>query len=187
MGAERLLRELLGDAVVDQLLQDSSNAEIFEGDPAWIEDLLEARRALPLPEVPAVVSQDLRDLFDQELLVARHEAVLVADSRTDRRLAGVRGEASADGWSLTFVCEAADILLDVWPGQDTVRVEGQVMTHGTEQTAFRAKATGPTSADAHSDRLGRFRFPDLERGDYEFVLSNRRTEIVLQSSLEERS
>lgn len=179
---ERLLRQLLSDDVVDRLRTESTSRALFEGDSTWLKDILRAKATLPLPDVPAIVSQDLRHLFDDALLMQRHQATLVSDSRIDRRLVGVRGDiATSDEWSMTFTCEAADILLDVWVGDTTVDVEGQVMmSHDGETVAFRAQATGPTDRQTATDQLGRFRFENLLTGTYELVLTNQRAEIVVR-------
>lgn len=173
------LGEQLSPEVLEDLrayLESNDNAG---PDDTWLHEVLRAIEALPLSQVPPVVSQDLRDLFDETALLHSHRAVLVTDTRRDRMFVGVRGNSPNDGWSLTYSCEVADILLDVWPAVSGVDVEGQVMTHGGRALAYRASVDGPVTQHADSDQLGRFRFESLAEGSYDLVVSNRRVQIAL--------
>jgi len=154
--------------------------------PRWLNALLEAAEYLPLPEVPPVVGQDLRRVFSGPALPERYRAVLVTDSRTDRRLVGVRGDAGTSGWSLSFTSEVADLVVDVWPAADGgYEVEGQVMPHAVKPSAYRVIARGPQTARAEGDRLGRFRLGKLVPGRYDLAAADGRIEISAAFNLDE--
>lgn len=186
MTNEALLRQLLGDEAVDRLLVESPEDPILAGDSAWLRDLIKARKTLPLPAVQPLVSQDLKDLFDRQLLIEHYEGTLVADSRDVRELAGVRGSTNSESsWTLSYSCEAADIIIDVVPtGAGTVDIDGQVMSHGSGALAYRAAVSGPTAFTTTSDDLGCFRIPQLPLARYDLVLSNRRVEIQIALDLQ---
>ena len=181
----RLLR-LLGPDGMDEAEIDLAGLESGGRMPEWLERLAEAATALPLPEVPAVVSQDLHRMFDVRTFVESQRAVLVRDGRHHRELAGVRGGDASDGWSMTYTSAMADVVLDVWPQCDGSRdIVGHVMAHRAAESAYRAQLNGPTPANVAGDRLGRFRVDCLEAGHYTMVIGNGEIELTLDADLTE--
>ena len=183
---ERRLLRLLGQEGLDNAAVDLAALEDGQELPYWLSQLVIAADALPLPEVPPVVSQDLHHLFESETLVEPHSAVLVRDTRVEKQLVGARGADVAQGWSLTYTSPVADVVLDMWPQHESsIDVVGHVMGHGRTENAYRASLLGPTSVKADSDRLGRFRFQGVLPGSYTLVIDNRQIELTLEVELGE--
>lgn len=180
----RLLR-LLGAEGLRKAQVDLASLE-HEGQlPDWLAQLVAAADALPLPEVPAVVSQDLRRLYESGRLLERHSAVLVRDTRVDRQLAMARGADVAEGWSMTYTSPVADVVLDLWPRSDeTIELVGHVMGHAKTDSAYRATLSGPAEFKVSSDRLGRFRIESVPPGQYEIVIGDGDVEVTLHAEFE---
>lgn len=183
---DRRLLRLLGPDGLEAASVDLARLE-DEGElPEWLRRLVVAAEELPLPEVPAMVSQDLRDIFNSGDLVEPHAGVLVRDTRVDKQLVGARGADVAEGWSMTYTSPVADVVLDVWPQRgEEVEVVGHVMGHGRSETAYRARLTGPVDVAVDTDRLGRFRLRGIAPGSYTLVIANRQVELTLEADLGE--
>lgn len=154
------------------------------GENHWLVRVLEAATDLPLPEVPEVVTQDLKALFPHEGLVLALEAILVSDSRQVSGLVGVRGAPVGQGWSLTYASEAADLVIDIWPaGEGQLEVEGQVMAYGAAESAYRASIRGSRSVDVEGDRLGRFLLGSLPPDRYRLTVGNNKVELTMDLDL----
>ncbi len=179
------LRRLLGPEGLETVGADMDALERDGRLPGWLLRLADAAEELPLPEVPPVVTQDLKRLFDGNALLESQHATLIRDSRYQRDLVGVRGTDAAEGWSMSYTSEMADVVLDLWPQADgTLSLEGQVMAHGAAESAYRAHVTGPVEATAHGDRLGRFRIDSLTPGSYTVVVGNGTIELSLDAELD---
>ena len=178
------LRRLLGDEGLEEAVVDLAALERHSELPEWLARLARAAEALPLPEGPPVVTQDIKRLFDASSLIESQEATLVSDTRFQRDLVGVRGADGVEGWSMTYTSEMADVVLDVWPQDDgTVSLDGQVMAHGAAASAYRAKVNGPSSTSVSGDRLGRFHVESLLPGPYSVIVDNGRIELELRADL----
>ena len=141
-----------------------------------------------MPEVPPVLTQDLKNLMGDTGLAAVYQAQLVSDTRIHREMAGVRGGDASEAWSLSFSSEVADVVVDVWPDESgLIAVEGHVMGHGAASSAYRASAVGPQSVEVEGDRLGRFDLGMLTRGRYELLISNGQVEVSAVLDLEDPS
>lgn len=150
-------------AALEAALRDARN----RGERHWLEDVFEAAEFLPLPEVPPLVTRELKALARPAAALAIHEAELVRDTRIDRSLAGVRGGVHDSGWSLTYASEVADLLIDVWPLESgELALEGQLLPHAELAGAVRATAGGRTTETVGGDELGRFRFDALAADEY---------------------
>ena len=180
MNRDELLRRLariLDDESLHQAVRDLERLDI-DDTTHWLTQIVEAAEALPLPEVPPVLSQDLKNLIAKDRLITAVEAQLVSDTRIDRQLAGVRGAETGEGWSLSFTSEVADLVIDVWPEPSgALAVEGQVMAHGATASAYRASVAGPKSVAVEGDRLGRFDLGQLDPGRYDLTVSNGRIQL----------
>lgn len=187
MDIETILATLRSRVDADELaaLESDIRAAHSRGDRHWLEDLLEAAESLPLPEVPPVVSRDLRNLLRGPTAPESHVAELVRDTRADRSLVGVRGTDVTEGWSLTYASEVADLIVDVWPmSSGAVAVEGQLMPHGGLGGAVRASMSGPATSVVGGDELGRFRFEGLAPGRYRISVDDGRIEVSATVDLE---
>jgi len=183
------LLEILGGVLDEESFQrakhDIDQLDLTD-DSHWLLQVLRAARALPLPEVPPVLSQDLKALMG-DALIAAFDAELVADTRTQRPLVGVRGAGLVDGWSLSFTSEVADLVVDVWPDSSgRFSVEGHVMAYGAAESAYRASATGPQDVEVEGDRLGRFQLGRLEPGRYDLKVFNGQVELTATIDIEEQ-
>ncbi len=137
----------------------------------WLREFLDFSRTHKLHDVPPVVGQSLRQAFRERghgrdaPALRRIQPTLLFDSRSDRRLVGVRGgplPRAGGAIHLAFTSPEADLLLDV-----TMRpaghldLTGQVLVRGGaglpvfETTVV---AGGHTSRSVDGDNLGRFRF-----------------------------
>lgn len=184
----RRLERLFGREAIEGVDADLDSIAKGESLPRWLEDLVTAAEALPLPEVPAVVSQDLHRLFDQAELAESHTATMVRDSRSERDLVGVRGADGGEGWTLSYTSPVADVVIDVWPEPDgSRRVEGQVLGHGAFTSAYRAVVRGPVELSADGDRLGRFDLGGLDPARYTVDLSDGRIRLALDLDLSEET
>ena len=178
----RLERVLGGEELAE--LEVELRAFRSRGERHWIEDFLAAAEALPLPEVPPVLSRDLRSLIEGPKQLESHVAELVRDSRSDRALTGVRGGDSGGGWSLTYTSEVADLVIDAWPQTSgDIVVEGQLMPHGHLAGAVRAKTLGPPPTVVGGDELGRFRFEGLTPTRHELVVDDGLIELTAELEL----
>lgn len=181
---ESKLLRLLGREGFAAAVGDLENLGDGEQLPTWLARLVEAAGALPLPEVPPVVSQELHYMFEGEGLIEPHSAVLVRDTRVDKRMVGARGADVAQGWSLTYTSPVADVVLDVWPTADAeFEVVGHIMGHGGADSAYRVSLTGAGHMKTDSDRLGRFRFDSMSAGSYELVIVNQQAHLTAQVEL----
>ena len=189
MDRDELLNRLARVLDQDSLDRAARDLEAFEnagGDTHWLAQVVEAADRLPLPEVPAILTQDLKNLIADDHLTSVVEARLVSDTRIHRALAGVRGADATDGWSMSFTSETADLVVDVWPkGSGQLAVEGHVMAHGAATSAYRASAVGPHTVQAEGDRLGRFDLGVLPPGRYDLVVSNGLMELSAVLDLED--
>ncbi len=183
---ERLER-LVDAQTYAAIRRDLEAADAAGADASWLAQLLTAAQHLPLPEVPPVLRQELRDMFGERPLPTTHEAVVVFDSRETRDLAGVRGAPTTEGWSLTYTSPVVDVALDVWNEGTSFDVEGHVMAHGEESAAYRAFAVGPTSHRVDGDALGRFRLTGLQTGTYQLQIGNSRFDVSMALDLGEPS
>jgi hypothetical protein len=182
----RRLARLLGPEEVAAAAADLESLEAAGRLPAWLEELARAAETLPLPEVPAVVTQDLRQMFDEAALVELQHATLIRDSRTQPRLAGVRGATGSEGWSMSYTSAAADVVIDVWWQLDgSLNLEGHVMEHHAAESAYRARISGPVEANVDGDRLGRFEVTSLPPGQYTIQVGNGVIELQLEADLGE--
>lgn len=189
MELERLFATLRDKLSEEELtaLEDEISAARSRGERHWLEDILEVAEWLPLPEVPPVVSRVLHSLIEGPRALESHAAELVRDTRRDRSLAGVRGNAVSDDWSLTYTSEIADLVIDVWP-QPTgeIAVEGQLLPHAGLAGAVRASVSGPTTVRVDGDELGRFRFDQLSEDPYRIAVDDGRIEVTAHLDLEIR-
>ena len=188
MDRDELLEELdrrLSREAMASVRRELERCEVT-GEEFWLEKVLRASQTLPMPTVPPMVSQDLRDLFRNDVLISRHPAVMIYDSRT-AELTGVRGADTLEGWSLTYTSEVADIALDVWPQHASLDIDGQVLSHGGELLVWRAEVrsteTGEVTSSADGDHLGCFSLRGVAPGAHELALRNRRHELVLRIDL----
>lgn len=151
----------------------------------WLERLVEAAAALPLVEVPPVLAQALRRQMRGPADVVEHLAVLRSDSRTAGDLVGVRGDESAEGWTWSFACEVADVLVDVWPRNDRrFDLDVQLIASDGERTAFAADLLGDESWTSTSDELGRTSFDGVGAGTYTIRLDCGDDVIVAELTLD---
>ena len=157
-------------AAVEHLLATSADARATE---QWLRETIEVTRRVPLVDRSPLVEQRLRHYFTrwvqaQNVLtrpVPRFTATIVADSRVDRALAGVRGTADLSGAaSLLYGCDVGELALDLRPaGAGTVRLDGQVLLDApTESLYFGVSVVvAGTRETTESDELGRFCFRSL--------------------------
>jgi len=182
----RRLRRLLDAEWMAEAEIDLERLEDAGELPRWLEELVRAADDLPLPDVPDVVRQDLRQMFEDPPLVEVCVARLLRDSRLHERHAGVRGAGTATGWTMVYTSRAADVVIDVWPrDDDDVELEGHVMAHSSDELAYRVRLEGPVEAHVDGDRLGRFTVPSLPRGRYKVTVGNGRIELTLDADLTE--
>lgn len=178
------LAKVLDDETFAQAKAELDTMEIAESH--WLAQVLQAALTVPMPQVPPVVTQDLKSLMRDDDLIAAFDAHLVADSRANAQLVGVRGADQSEGWSLSFTSEVADLVIDIWPDSTgRLSVEGQVMAYGAAESAYRAAVSGPQDAAADGDRLGRFELGALEPGSYNLKVGNGRIELSAILNLEE--
>jgi hypothetical protein len=167
------LRRVLDDESYERAQRDIESLDLAGGESHWLAEVIEAADRLSLPEVPAVLSQDLKNITAGDDLVAPYEAHLVSDTRIHRELAGVRGGNASEGWSLSYTSEVADLVVDVSKDKSgNLAVEGQMMAHGATASAYRASVAGPQEVTAEGDRLGRFDLGTLKPGSYDLTISN---------------
>jgi hypothetical protein len=142
--------------------------------------LRDAGRALPLPPVPAAVTQRLRQLFRNQDGPRQYEATLVDDSRAHRELAGVRSGPvePIEGWSLTYASALGDVIVDVWP-EDGPQADIDIHALGDEAShGYRVVLTGAAPRAATTDARGQVSFRSVSFGRYELVLDGGDHEIV---------
>lgn len=190
MNRRRLLARLervLNPEAFSAVLRDLEAADTAGTHAHWLEEVLAAAEHLPLPDVPPVLSQELRGLFGERPLPTTHQGVVVFDSRETGELVGVRGAAVGEGWSLTYTSPVVDVALDIWNEGPHFDVEGHVMAHGGEPAAYRAFAVGATSHRVDGDALGRFRLSGLLAGEYQLQIGNNRFEVSMSLDLGDRS
>lgn len=187
MDREAMLEALARVLDAESLEKAKADLDSMElADSHWLAQVLQAAATLPLPEVPPVLTQDLKALMQTDDLIAAFDAHLVADSRSQHQLAGVRGTDQSQGWSLSFTSEIADLVIDVWPDPSgRFNVEGQVMAYGAAESAYRASVSGPQEVHADGDGLGRFELGVLEPGSYRLNVGNGRIELSAVLDLEE--
>ena len=189
MNREEMLRRLARLLDPESFSEAIEDIDALEADgqlPHWLTQLAQAAETLPLPDVPAVVSQDLRQMFGEAALVEAYRATLIRDSRHHRPLVGVRGGTAADDWSMLYTSEAADVVIDIWPREDgNFDLEGHVMERRAADSAYRARVTGPVEVHVDGDRLGRFSVPSLLPGSYRIVVGNGEIELSFDADLGE--
>ena len=137
----------------------------------WMRGFLDVARSVPLVDPPPIVRQRLHASFErwrdtQSAMrdeIARFDASIVFDSRTDLVAGGVRAglRTEPDGVvHLAYTTDAADLVLDVRPpAVGRVRIDGQVLlARPTASPIFEATASGSgfTTRTLDGDDLGRF-------------------------------
>ena len=112
----------------------------------------------------------------------RFTAVIVADSRVDRPLAGVRGVADTDSAvSLLYGCDVGELALDLRSAEaGRVRIDGQMLLDApTESPYFGVSAVVAGAREiTESDELGRFSFHGLPAVPITLRLDNGELEIA---------
>ena len=178
-------------ATVVHQLSISAQARATE---KWLRDLTRTARRVPLVERSPLVEQRLRHYFTrwahaQNVLtrpVPRFTAIIVADSRLDRPLAGVRGGGTDTAVSLLYACDVGELALDLKPtAAGTVTVDGQLLLDAnTESPYFGVSAVVDGSRQVtESDDLGRFRFAALDPVAITLRLDNGELEIAAKLDL----
>jgi hypothetical protein len=119
---------------------------------------------LPLPEVPSELSARLRSRFRDQLPVV--SAMLVSDSRSGGQLAGARG-AGQPAWTMSYEAGRCDVLLDVVPTGEMLRLTGQLLCPGpTSEAVIRAYRSDELVAATSTDQSGQFDLAELRPSVY---------------------
>lgn len=154
------------------LAERASTDPRLRADVAFVRQVQEAGRALPLVEPPALLRQRLRQQFrrwaDQQPSrppdILELVGTLIFDSRRQqlalatRRLPG--GRSAGDVVHLVWRTDLAELVLEVRPHDEGhVRLDGQVLLeHESVSGVFEAAVSGPSSSasSVDGDRFGRF-------------------------------
>jgi hypothetical protein len=173
MTGDDVLRRLAPHLSPDEidLLRRRLGGEPGTDEVAWLDRLVDAASTLPLVDVPPVLAQALRRQMRGPVEVVEHTAVLRSDSRSAGELAGVRGVEPAEGWTCSYSCVVADLLVDVWPRPDRrFDVDVQLIPTAGDEVAFRGQLAGDEPHTGTSDARGRLSFESVAAGTYELRL-----------------
>lgn len=151
--------------------------ESLRGETQLLDRLFASAEILPLPAVPAALSDSLVGIMRSErgFEAIPHviPAVLIHDSRDSRELVGVRGIATPDltAWTAMFSTPEADLIVDGAAADNGITmISGHVLSRSGEHGSFRiVNMTG--SHDVLSDEIGKFELGGFEPGEYEFEAS----------------
>ena len=170
--ADWLDGRLTADAAAELAARETVDPEL-QADVAFVRQVKDAGRSLPLVEPPPLVRQKLRQQFrrwaDEQPTLSSGSlelaGTLIFDSRRQQLALATRrlpaGRSARDVVHLVWRTDLAELVLEVRPDdEDHVRLDGQVLLeHESVSGVFEAEVTGPSSSvtAVDGDILGRFR------------------------------
>jgi hypothetical protein len=158
--AERVRRAVEADPSLGEAAQwirsfrTAAAAERLEAPPAHVRELLMRRFAAYRPAPPTALE--------------RIRAAIGFDSALGEPLLGVRTGATISTRHLVLTTDPADVALDLYPEDRSVRVEGQVLPNDDEASAAGTVSLlrdGAVLARAPFDETGRFALPPVPAGE----------------------
>lgn len=160
----------------------------------WLRSFQTAARALPTEQPPPLVRQRLRRTFAKRtgtLPATRSATVtLIADSRDQVQLAGVRGAPDLDTTAFNLEYEGPDIevYLDVVVDSDRRDLRGQILDAAGSPPVFEAICHGPTGTitSIWGDELGGFELSAIPADTHLLVLTNDELTVHVPLDLGER-
>lgn len=146
--------------------------------------LAAAARHLPLPSVPTELGRQLRQTFHISLPLL---AELEIDTRDELSLVGVRGR-SATAWTMTYRAGDGDVVLDLVPTSDRVRVRGHLLHPAASPDApVRVFRADDLVAATQTDRFGQFDLGELPTEVHTVTVSVGSRVVELVVDLRERT
>jgi hypothetical protein len=169
-----------------------------EADPAlgeaarWITSFRAAAATHRLEAPPAHVRELLMRRFEAyrpapPTVLERVRAAIGFDSALGEPLLGVRAGASTSTRHLVLTTEQADVALDLYPEDRSVRVEGQVLPADDAAPAtgtVQLLRQGAVLAEATADATGRFALPPVPGGEVTVTVTVGTTVVEAVLSLE---
>jgi len=144
------------------------------------EELASAAGHLPLPLVPPEVSRRVRNVFGARQTVI--EADLVADTRRDDALVGVRGGV-ASAWTMSYKAGQCDIVIDAVPRSSGIEISGQLLCpEPASDTILRVFRGDEFVLAGSTDEHGQFELGELPRAEY--AIAARRSEHVIEIAID---